>query len=228
MKNTILNIMLYIYIMQLAEGTFSTIYSAPNRTVIKRYKVDQALYREIRIMELCKNTKYILQPIAKETGQIILPLMSPLTNLDISCIRVKDRHKIIRSLIDGLKELHDLHIIHHDIKLDNILYDPLNLTIKIADFSSSFTIDEFGQLDNKQKKLINNTTSPLHRFYRKIIDEYDLYASDKWSMVITILQFYKVDIQYIRRPDNVLILFKKLRHKYPADTMIINELINSM
>ncbi len=204
---------------KLAEGTFSTIYLGPNKTVIKRYKVQQALYREIQIMDMCKDTQFILQPISKESNQLILPLMVPLSNLDINMLYLKDRHRIITSMINGLKELHNRQIIHHDIKSDNILYNPIDLSIKIADFSSSFTVDEFQYLD---KTILNNTTSPLHAFYRKIENKEDLYQSDKWSLAITIYRMYVPGFTKIKSPTHLIKAFNELRIKYPYDARLFN------
>lgn len=210
----------FSYIMnKLAEGTFSIVYLGPNKTVFKQYKVPQALYREIQIMDMCKDTQFILQPISKESNQLILPLMVPLSNLDINVLRQKDHHRIITSMINGLKELHKRQIIHHDIKSDNILYNPIDLSIKIADFSSSFTVNEFQNLD---KTILNNTTSPLHAFYRKIENEEDLYQSDKWSLVVTIYRMYVPGFTKIKSPKHLIKAFNELRDKYPSDARIFD------
>jgi serine/threonine protein kinase len=89
-----------------------------------------------------------------------------------------------------LQELHDRSIIHHDLKPDNILYDPINSSIKISDFSSSFQIDEFMKLGEEHKNLIANNTSPYHKAPFKLTERSSLIGSDKYACAVTILQLY--------------------------------------
>ncbi|AYV76989.1 MAG: serine/threonine protein kinase [Barrevirus sp.] len=48
---------------------------------------------------------------------------------------------IVKQIVDGLNFLHSLHIIHLDIKCENVLYDDINNTVKIIDFDFATIID---------------------------------------------------------------------------------------
>lgn len=205
--------------IKIAEGTHSEVFMTPNRHVIKKYKTANAATREINIMKKCKNTNYLLQPIDIQENQIVLPLMSPLNLLKFTTLQSKDRIHIVQSMIGGLDELHKLNIIHHDLKLENILYDPRNLSIKISDFSSSFTLSEYNALDTHNKSLINNSTSPLHAFHRKIVSKKDLFDSDRWSLAISILQLYQVNLKHIKLAVN------KLKSQFPEDCVIFSMIL---
>jgi len=203
--------------IKIAEGSYSEVFITPNQNVIKKYKTTNAYVRELNIMRLCKNTSHILQPLDIQENQITLPLMSPIDNLNFTDLQSKDRLSIIQSMIAGLKELHKLNIIHHDLKPENILYDPKTLSIKLSDFSSSFTVSEYFALDEHNKALVDCSTSPLHTFYRKIVSKSDLFTSDQWALAITILQLYKVNC---KQPLKLPKLINRLKHKYPEDHKI--------
>ena len=64
-----------------------------------------------------------------------------------------DKHKITIKLIYGLKDIHDLDIIHYDIKLSNILVDN-QTNVKYIDFGSSMDIKDM-QKNQKYKEISN-------------------------------------------------------------------------
>ena len=179
--------------IKIAEGIHSTVFDGPRATtVIKTYKTKSVAQRELKFFKLCQGLKFIIQPISIEldTNQVILPKLIPLSNLNFQALSPKIQKKIIYSIIKGLQELHNKSIIHHDLKPDNILYDPITSSIKISDFSSSFQIDEFMKLGEEHKNLIANNTSPYHKAPFKLIGRSSLIDSDKYACVVTILQLY--------------------------------------
>lgn len=208
--------------IKIAEGTHSTIFDGPavlikNRsitTVIKIYKTKSVAQREFKFFKLCQGLKFIIQPIwcfkkstKLDTNEIILPKLIPLSNINFQALSHKIQKKIIYSIIKGLQELHDRSIIHHDLKPDNILYDPINSSVKISDFSSSFQIAEFMKLTKYHKNLIANNTSPYHKAPFKLTGRSSLIDSDKFACTVTILQLYGFSLLDIKSD------IKKVIHK---------------
>jgi serine/threonine protein kinase len=49
-----------------------------------------------------------------------------------------DVRRIIFQIVNGLRFIHSNNIIHRDIKLENIIYNPKQNTCKIIDFGISY------------------------------------------------------------------------------------------
>lgn len=88
---------------------------------------------------------------------------------------IRDAKIIMKQILSGVKYLHSVGIIHRDIKLDNILINYPNLSVKICDFGLSCLQRTNGSL----------TGQVVTRYYRApeiILDcEYDE-SADMWSV----------------------------------------------
>lgn len=200
--------------IKIAEGTHSTVFVGKNNTVIKQYNTKSMAQREVKFLNSCHKSQYIIQPleINLDKNQITLPRLISTSNLNLRKLPLRFQKNIIYSLINSLKELHNKTIIHHDFKIENILYDPHSFSIKIIDFSSSFYISEFLKLDEYHKNLIENNTSPYHKAPFKLTNKNSLINSDKYALIITVLQLYGFPLTNIS--ENIKICIKQLKHKY--------------
>lgn len=228
--------------IKIAEGTYSTIFEGPSiTTVIKTYKTKSVAQRELKFFKLCQGLKFIIQPIWSfktstgclhsistklDANQIILPKLIPLSNLNFQALSPKIQKKVIYSIIKGLQELHVRSIIHHDLKPDNILYDPINSTIKISDFSSSFHIDEFMKLDECHRNIVSNNTSPYHKAPFKLTGRSSLINSDKYACVVTILQLYGFSLLDIK--SNIKRVLYKLCAKNHYIYRVCNNILSNL
>lgn len=96
-------------------------------------------------------------------------------------LKVEDRKKICKNICLGIKFLHDLDIVHGDIKPKNILYYNKD-EIKISDFGMSFKI-----IENEIKQ---NLYFYTQRYKSK--DQYVSKYSDIWALACTLFEiFYK-------------------------------------
>lgn len=96
-------------------------------------------------------------------------------------IKAVDKIKYMRELTEGINFLHQYHILHGDIKPNNVLL--LNNTVKITDFSLSRVID---------KECIINYNSTYTFCYRPPeIKENKLYLkSDIWALGCTLYEIF--------------------------------------
>ena len=165
----------------LAEGSNSKIYLHSNPKLIIK-KIIGNNTNEIQFLQLIKDRdlKHSLIPeeIDVKNKIIIMRKMTPLSDLPYHRLNKNDKSFIIQSINNCIQELHNNGILHNDIKLDNFLYDPITLEVKLIDFSSSSFITE---------KTLNNRTTPQY----KSPDLYYSTDTDLWSLSICIRKLTK-------------------------------------
>jgi len=115
-----------------------------------------------------------------------------------------------KQLFIALKLLHDLRIVHADIKLDNILCSGDWRQVKLCDFGSAFRLDD---TDN------DPTPYLVSRFYRapEIILglQYDS-AIDLWSVCVCLYELFTGHVMFPGRTNNdMLRLTMAMKGKFP-------------
>ena len=147
--------------------------------------------RELKFLDLIKSKrlKNVLAPISIDYAKqsVVFPKMTSVTLLPFNILSNHSRLHIVKQLLNGIKELHSLGIIHNDIKLDNILYDPNTLNVKIIDFSTSLFIDE--------QTCITGGTTPLYECPEKTKSV----KSDIWSFGICVLKLLGMDDSHLAK-----------------------------
>ena len=100
--------------------------------------------------------------------------------------------KIIKNLLYSLKDIHDINIIHGDLKTNNIIIHPDTCDVKIIDFNSSIFTEE---------KRVYMETEWEHGTlgYRCPEEENNSLlgkTSDIYSLAVTIIEIWVGDIWY--------------------------------
>lgn len=114
---------------------------------------------------------------------------SNLQNIDNSVKKTLNLDVVSYGILCGMSYLHSLHIIHRDIKLENILYFP-NGDVKIADFGSSKHYACFPRGDWTEE-----VTSLWYRAPEIIlgVEEYGI-EIDIWSVGAMLYQWYTYNV----------------------------------
>lgn len=168
-----------------------------NLYFIKEYKKDNKKQnKNIKAEILCKNIKHdnlmsFIYHVETNLFDYICfkyyPFSDLITyyenNLGEALNNIYDNSKIIlRQLVDVVLFLHNNNIAHLDIKLDNILYDKININIILCDFEYCTKINEDGKsldiLDDV--KGTKNYISPDWFNYK--IKDIDFRKIDTWNI----------------------------------------------
>jgi MAP/microtubule affinity-regulating kinase len=115
--------------------------------IIDKTKLDKAtskkLFREVRIMKLLNHPHIIKLYEVIDTPKELYLIMEYASGGEIfdyliahGRMKEKDARKHFRQIISAMEYCHNLHIIHRDLKAENMLLDE-NMNVKIADFGFS-------------------------------------------------------------------------------------------
>jgi serine/threonine protein kinase len=150
----------------LSESRYTDVYvDIPNNVVYKYFNAKTRFDREIYFMNLIdkndnlKNTNNFIKykKYDKEKKMIILPYIK--YNLEKLIRKIEniennnkiDKNKLIKKIIDCMKQMHKNNIIHNDFRLKNIQMDE-SFNLIMIDFENSKEIDKL-KLEEKNKLL---------------------------------------------------------------------------
>ena len=150
----------------LSESRYTDVYvDIPNNVVYKYFNAKTRFDREIYFMNLIdkndnlKNTNNFIKykKYDKEKKMIILPYIK--YNLEKLIRKIEniennnkiDKNKLIKKIIDCMKQMHKNNIIHNDFRLKNIQMDE-NFNLIMIDFENSKEINKL-KLEEKNKLL---------------------------------------------------------------------------
>ena len=167
----------------LGEGNSGKIYKLENNIAKKVFKNKKFFEAELNILEKTKGLKYIIKvtKISKENNTIYMEyvpynLENIITGKYPKKLYQFKKNKIMTEILEGLKSLHDIGIIHNDFKAKNIQIAE-DSDVKIIDFDSSDfglkSIPKRTEDVNKAKIIIlqiMNQRTYLHTLKKK--DEY--------------------------------------------------------
>ena len=150
----------------------------------------------------------------------------------------KTLNNIIKQICLGLKEIHELNIIHRDISPDNIFIDEKNLKIKIGDFGIS-TISQYSyspvgkykymapemqlEVEDEKKKVRYNKSVDIYALGCVLYELFTLrnyYDDDRWKKIEKInLEFY--DEKWQKLIDSMLAI---KYHERPSIEEVLSKL----
>lgn len=150
----------------LSESRYTDVYvDIPNNVVYKYFNAKTRFDREIYFMNLIdkndnlKNTNNFIKykKYDKEKKMIILPYIK--YNLEKLIRKIEniennnkiDKNKLIKKIIDCMKQMHKNNIIHNDFRLKNIQMDE-SFNLIMIDFENSKEINKL-KLEEKNKLL---------------------------------------------------------------------------
>jgi serine/threonine protein kinase len=139
-------------IKKLGAGSFGTVYSAYVTAAGKRLNRDMpdvVAVKEINLptirerINALRNEFHILKRIPKsyfgcfttggEKVYVILPLIEGLDLFKVDLYGLNEI-KLARDIARAITDLHALNIVHRDIKLENIMYNPADRSVHLIDF----------------------------------------------------------------------------------------------
>jgi len=91
--------------------------------------------------------------------------------------------RVLENLVDAVSYLHSLGISHHDIKPENILYNPKENTIKLFDFGLAVMVDPSLPMST------SNGGSPLYMAPEILLKpRHNVFISDVWSIGLVLYE----------------------------------------
>ena len=187
----------YKVIRKVGKGSYGNIYLAINennmeycaikKINIKRNALNKNVYNEIEIMKLLhhKNIIPLYEIIDNQEINTVYLIMKYIENKYVishmyNCLPETRVRNYILQLIDCLQYIHSCHIIHHDIKPENLLIDKDDV-LYLIDFGSSEQLD---------KNMITTRRIGTLTFFSPELfeeqDDLDGCAIDIWALGITI------------------------------------------
>lgn len=187
----------YIIGKQIGQGAYATVFFGLHREsgkkvaikIYEKYKLLDPQRRksvrcEIRLMERLRHPNIVIFHDALDTPKQIHIIMDFVGGGSLHHFlkkrpgrRLEDQvaKRLIFQVAQGIKYLHDRHIVHRDIKLENLLLDESN-TVKIIDFGFSTIVPP-----GKKLKIFCGTPSYMapEIVARK---EYAGFCADIWAM----------------------------------------------
>jgi len=187
----------YIVGKQIGQGAYATVFFGLHREsgkkvaikIYEKYKLLDPQRRksvrcEIRLMERMRHPNIVIFHDALDTPKQIYIIMDFVGGGSLHHFLKKRPHRrlddqlakrLIFQVCQGIKYLHDRHIVHRDVKLENLLLDE-NGTVKIIDFGFSTIVPP-----GKRLKIFCGTPSYMapEIVARK---EYSGFCADIWAV----------------------------------------------
>jgi serine/threonine protein kinase len=121
--------------------------------------------------------------------------------------------KVIKNILNGLKDIHDIGIVHGDIKTNNLIINSLNGDVKFIDFGAGIFIE------SGRKYMETDWTHGTLGYRAPEEDQNNLlgFSSDIYSLAVTIIEIWNGNIWYSGNS------FKKCRNELLRSLRILEK-----
>lgn len=167
---------------------------------VKNEKVEKKFFDEIRAMSRLnghENIIKIIESFAIEDKDSsygcfvseIMPLnLQQYMEIKKNKLKEKDCKLIVRQIADGLSYIHSKFIVHNDLKLENVMIDPISKKIKIIDFGLADLLSNEKEMHFLTKVKGTPLYFPPEKFVKRNV--WSGVYSDIWSFGV--LAYYLV------------------------------------
>ena len=177
--------------LHIASGKLVAIKSFNKKKLVTEHS-KQKIKTEIDVLKKLKHCKYFTKIYDTfQTGTHIFIIMEFICADLLGFIRKREKLNekiskvIFKQIIQGLKYMHKLNIVHRDIKLDNLLLD-LSNTIKICDFGVSKILKSSDEL------MYDHCGTPAYLAPEVFGNNgYKGFSCDIWSLGVTLYYMLK-------------------------------------
>jgi serine/threonine protein kinase len=177
----------------LGKGRYSAVYSCANKpeyvikSIYKKETSKEKFEKEIELMKTCLQAKSVVQYIEHsedednfyiiETnikGKTLFDFL--INSLPQSTEKIKHIQIILKNILNATRELHNLSIVHHDIKPENVMINTKTLSVHLIDLGLS---QFFGSDLRATVKCGSNEYMAPEKFFTQ---PYNAIKSDAWSI----------------------------------------------
>ena len=183
---------------RIAQGAFGTVYYCmigEKEAVVKYIRPNivnefKTIDHEIQILKHVNHIniiKYIESQIWESVAIIVMEYGGDdlLTTINENPLSHSEKNIIVQQLLNGFEYLHNNNIAHRDIKLENILYNGVN--IKIIDFGLSYVYRN----NEKHRSLKKRCGTRIYRSPEMHAGSvYDGYLGDIWSLGVVMFAIF--------------------------------------
>lgn len=187
-----------------------------NYIFAKKMCINELLILKYLLKMKYKNCPKLLKIIVKKNKRIIILeklLGNSLDNVNLHKLSIKCKIKIFKKILNSVKNLHYLNVIHNDLSLSNIFLTKSG-NIFLLDYSIS------NCLHKSKLEFLAGTKeySPLEKFSKKYISTY---STDIYSLTAILYEFlnnkkaissyerYMINYEYITNDENINYFFEK-------------------
>lgn len=233
----------FVTVRLLSQGSFSSVYLIKDpddndkNYVLKKilrsnYKVNALTESEIKILKKLYHCEYVSQLLENTKDENYFYLYFPFHNfIDLFNLIENDKldfqsKKIISlNLAKAIIAIHELNIIHDDLKPENVICNTETLQVQLIDFNLSADLDS--------DEFISKGGSESYKSPEKKNSKiFDGFKSDTYSygiiLFVTFLKFVPENIYYFYQATRILKLFNlfsSLVAENPKDRISLTEAI---
>ncbi|CAD8190735.1 unnamed protein product [Paramecium octaurelia] len=202
---------------KLFKGGYGTIFRGVDHTTkqeiaIKYSKFD--LSNEYKIMKKLSHIPGIPKAYSLGEQSKSTYLSMEYLNSDLHTIRAKLKQLSLKCIcciaikvLEILKEVHALNIVHRDIKPTNLMIKSLeDSQIYLIDFGIAKEADQFGYTEEVEGTLLYDPLQVHRRLPYRFIDDIEMLA-------YTLVFLYKGHLPWMKYPNNILYNEEVMRHK---------------
>ncbi|GLD96964.1 hypothetical protein PINS_up005647 [Pythium insidiosum] len=180
---------------EIGRGTYGTVYEGVELATKRRIAIKKVIGKaeageaEAALLRLCHGACHVIQllDVVRQNGKIYLILEFMDSDLEtiikatdeISELSIAHVKTHLQMLLLGVQELHSRHILHRDLKPNNLLFSKDGRAAKISDFGMATHVDPADSERTRSLQVVTRAYRPPELFFGQ--DRYD-FSVDMWSV----------------------------------------------